>query len=136
MAMGMNRRLLALLLVIAAPTACDEGEILAPPMNGGELAAALVQDDGNAAPSVLVGDRTFPIPAGVLQAAHVKVGEATRIRLVVAADGKLASATLLESCGDAALDARAMAAVKARTFEPGHEREFVTSVWLRPAARR
>jgi TonB family protein len=123
------------LLLAAVLVGCDEGEILEPPTGDGVATAALLMDDGNALPQVLVNRRAIPVPLEVLEALPARPGDATRIHLVVDADGTLVSATVVESGGDPALDLRALEAVRARTFPAGHAREFTTSVWLRASNR-
>lgn len=123
------------MLLVAALAGCNEGEVLAPGDGDGTASAALLLDDGNHVPRVLVGHRAIPIPLEVLAALPARPGTATRIRLAVDAAGRLTSATVVESGGDPVVDERALEAVRMRRFEAGYPREFVTSVWLPPTNR-
>jgi len=137
--MHLNRSLLlpvmAPLLLAAALTGCSEGEVLGPDDLAAAAGAALVMDDGNAAPRLLLGTRALPVPLEVLRALPVRPGDATRIRISVDTQGRITAARVVESAGDPERDRRALEAVRARTFEPGYPREFTTSVWMQPVGR-
>ncbi|MEX0891633.1 MAG: energy transducer TonB [Gemmatimonadota bacterium] len=126
---------LAPLLLAAALTGCDEGELLGPEDLEAAAGAALLMDDGNAGPSLLLGTRVLPVPMEVLRQLPARPGQATRIRIAVDGQGRITSARVVESAGNPELDRRALEAVRARTFDPGYPREFTTSVWMRPAGR-